>query len=74
MAHATSLPTVTFPLMGAIGRFFTTIGKGLITMGENSSRYRRVEAFQALSDAELAKRGMKREDIVRVVYADAFWM
>lgn len=74
MAHVTSLPTATFPLMGAIGRFFSAIGKGLISMGENSSRYRQVEALQALSNADLAKRGIKREDIVRVVYADSFWM
>ncbi|MBL4768329.1 MAG: hypothetical protein JKY94_11555 [Rhodobacteraceae bacterium] len=65
---------MTFPWMATIGRYFAAIGKGLVFMGESSSRFRKLEKLQALSDAELAKRGMKREDIVRVVFADSFWM
>lgn len=43
-------------------------------MGETSSRYRRSEFLQALSDEDLAKRGIKREDIVRIVFSDSFWV
>jgi hypothetical protein len=76
MAHTTThVPsTVTFSIFAPIGRFFAMIGKSLVMIGESSSRYRQVESLQALSDADLATRGIRRQDIVRVVYADAFWM
>ncbi len=74
MALTSVHPTVSFPVLGAAGRFFAAIGKGLISMGENSSRYRQIQALQTLSDAELAERGIERENIIRVVYADAYWM
>jgi uncharacterized protein YjiS (DUF1127 family) len=74
MALTSVHPTVSFPVLATVGRFFAAIGNGLVSMGENSSRYRQVEALQALSDAELAKRGIERQNIVRVVYADAYWM
>ncbi|MBV1895052.1 MAG: DUF1127 domain-containing protein [Rhodobacteraceae bacterium] len=74
MAHITATPTVSFPVLGTIGRFFAAIGNGLVSMGENSSRYRQVQALHALSDAELAERGIERENIVRVVFADVYWM
>ena len=76
MAHITTdtHSPIAFSFVATLGRYFAAIGKGLVSMGETSSRYRQVEALQALSDAELAERGMKRQDIIRVVYADAFWM
>lgn len=74
MAHTTVHPAVSFPVLGHIGRFFAAFGKGLVSIGESSSRYRKIEALQALSDAELAKRNIRREDIVRIVFADSFWM
>jgi len=74
MAHTTSHPAVSFPVLGYVSRFFTAIGTGLVRMGENNSRFRQIEALQAMSDAQLAERGIKREDIVRVVYGDVFWV
>lgn len=43
----------------------------LVSIGENNSRLRRVEFLNGLSDDELAARGIRREDIVRHVFADA---
>jgi len=74
MAHITSHPTVSLPVLGYISRFFTAIGNGLIRMGENNSRFRQIEALQAMSDAQLAERGIKREDIVRVVFGGHFYI
>ncbi len=56
-----------------VGAFFTAIGHGLIAMGENSSRYRRLQALNAMSDEQLAARGLKRSEIVRHVFADVYY-
>ena len=74
MAHTSVHPKVSFPILGSISRFFAAFGNALVSMGEASSRYRRVQELQGLSDAELAKRNIRREDIIRIVFADAFWM
>ncbi|WP_417525846.1 DUF1127 domain-containing protein [Marinovum sp.] len=43
----------------------------LVSISENNSRLRRVEFLNSLSDDELSARGIRREDIVRHVFADA---
>ncbi|MEB3419553.1 DUF1127 domain-containing protein [Salipiger marinus] len=58
----------------AIGRFFSAIGNALVAIGEANPRLRRVEALQRLSDEQLAARGLKREDIVRHVFRDVFYL
>ena len=42
----------------------------LISMAENNSRMRKLEQLTAMTDAELAKKGLKRDEIVRHVFAD----
>lgn len=54
----------------AVGELFNSIFEALIRVGEANSRVRRIEALCKLSDEELAARGMRREDIVRVVMHD----
>ena len=49
---------------------FRAVWSFLVAVGEANGRVHRVEALQRLSDAELARRGIKREDIVRHVFAD----
>ncbi|HBM60121.1 MAG TPA: DUF1127 domain-containing protein [Citreicella sp.] len=58
----------------AFGRFFSAIGNALVAIGEANPRLRRVEALQRLSDEQLAARGLKREDIVRHVFRDVFYL
>lgn len=48
---------------------FRAIGRGLIRMAENSSRMKAVERLNALSDEELAARGLNRVDEVRRIFA-----
>ncbi|MHA6326856.1 DUF1127 domain-containing protein [Roseivivax sp. CAU 1753] len=55
---------------GILSRFFN----GVIRLAERNARYRQAECLQAMSDAELAARGLKREDIVRHVYRDRFYL
>ncbi len=57
-----------------IGRVFATLGNALVSIGEANSKLRQVEALQALSDEELARRGIKREDIVRTVFVNTGWV
>ncbi|MCC1494910.1 DUF1127 domain-containing protein [Cognatishimia sp. F0-27] len=51
----------------AIGDFFA-----LIT--ESNWRVREAERLQAMSDRELAQRGLRREDIGRHVFRDLFYV
>ncbi|MHA6346441.1 DUF1127 domain-containing protein [Roseivivax sp. CAU 1761] len=54
-------------LLSRIGSFF-------VLVAESNSRYRRVEFLSSLSDAELEARGIRREDIVRHVFADQMYV
>lgn len=71
MAHITS-DTGHFPesVLHILGKPFKAIGNFMVSIMENNSRLKRVERLSQMSDAELAKRGLKREDIVRHVFAD----
>ncbi len=56
--------------LSGIKRFFAALGRGLIAIGESHPRMKRLERLQGLSDQELAKMGLKREDIPRYVFSD----
>jgi hypothetical protein len=58
----------------AIGAFFVRIGEALMTASANSGRMRKVEFLQAKSDADLAKMGLKRDDIVHHVFRDLYYL
>ena len=60
-------------LLGPVARFFSIIGNALVSMGEANSKIRQVDALNSMSDAELAKRGIKREDIVQHVFMNYYW-
>ena len=49
-------------------------GRFIVAISENQSRARRVEALSKKSDAELARMGLKREDIVRHVFRDVMYI
>lgn len=56
-----------------VSRFFEIIGNALYTLAMTDSRLRQSEALHALSDAELAERGLRRDEIARYVFNDVFW-
>lgn len=58
----------------SLSRVFRGIGDALITLTEANSRVRQAQALQALSDEELANRGLKRQDIARYVFSDMFYI
>lgn len=53
---------------------FTRLGEAIVRAAERHSRADRIAALQRLDDAELAARGMRRDDIVRHVFADRFFL
>lgn len=70
MADITYTAARRSPLSGflhAIGDFFT-----LIT--ESNWRVREAERLQAMTDVQLAARGLRREDIARHVFRDMFYV
>ncbi|MCI5110096.1 MAG: DUF1127 domain-containing protein [Marivita sp.] len=48
--------------------------RGLSQVAEANSRIREVERLQALSDEALAAKGIRRDDIVRHVFRDLYWL
>lgn len=74
MALAVTNTTHGFGLTRALAAF----GRGIFNFFEQiaiaNSRIEKVNALQALTDEQLAERGLKREDIVRYVFADRYWV
>lgn len=68
MAYTTTQNGAAAPLMGPVARFFSIIGNALVSLGESNSKIRQVDALNAMSDEELARRGIQRQDIVRHVF------
>lgn len=75
MAYAsnTSAPATLNPL-GLIAGFFRAIGNGLVNMAEANHRVNRARTLMALSDEQLAARGIKREDVVKHVFGDIMYI
>lgn len=70
MAVTTHIPAASFGTrltapFRAIGRFF-------VYSMENNSRIQRIRRLQAMSDEQLAKLGIQREDIVHHVFKDVY--
>lgn len=57
--------------LGLLIKPFIAIGNFLIVLGENSSRMQKVKTLNAMTDEQLAEKGLTREDIVRHVFADS---
>ncbi len=53
---------------------FDRIINFLVSIAESNGRMRAVERLNAMSDQELAARGLKREDIVRHVFRDMLYV
>ncbi len=53
---------------------FDSIINFLVRIAESNGRMKAVERLNAMSDSELQARGLKREDIVRHVFRDMFYI
>ncbi|MHA7888498.1 hypothetical protein [Roseicyclus sp.] len=67
--HAPSRP---LRLAAPVKGVFAALARAFAASSGAQARYDRVRRLQALSDAELAERGIARDDIVRHVFSDIF--
>lgn len=70
MASTNYISTPSASFNATVSAFFSQLGEIMVLAMESNPRLRRVQALQALSDDELAARGLKRDDIVRHVFRD----
>jgi len=69
---ATTQTLSTWSPLAVLKRSLSAIFTGLVNVAEANSRYHEVQNLQAMSDEQLAKKGLKRDDIVMHVFGH--WM
>ena len=70
-----STPSALSPALRArIDAFFATLGQGVNAYVHTRSRVGEIERLNAMSDAELAEMGLRRDDIPRHVFRDLFYI
>ncbi|KIN64534.1 hypothetical protein Z946_3426 [Sulfitobacter noctilucicola] len=57
-----------------VGNWFSRVGESMAKGSVGQRRYDQAEALNALSDAELAKKGLKREEIIHHVFRDLYYI
>ncbi|MCW8842627.1 MAG: hypothetical protein OQK00_04345 [Rhodobacteraceae bacterium] len=53
---------------------FIALGNALVRLGEANSRTKQVAYLQSLSDEDLAKRGITRDEIAHYVFKDVYYV
>ena len=66
--------THTQPVRSRLAAFGNRILDGMAYMMEHNARLQRVQRLQSLSDESLAARGIARDDIVRHVFKDVYYL
>ena len=61
-------------IAAGLNRVFNGVLNFLVSISTAQSRVRQIEFLCALTDEELAERGLSRQDIVRYVYRDAYYI
>lgn len=74
MAYATPQHPVTFRVLSILSWPFVAFGNFVISIGEANSRSQALRLLMAQSDAELAKRGLNRDDLVHHAYSDSYYL
>jgi len=73
MANAPTISNAT-GFRARIDNFFAGLGQGFNAYVESRSRINQIHKLNALSDAELEKRGIKRDEIPAYVFRDLFYI
>lgn len=74
MAFAASQPPATSKSFAVLSKPFVALGKLLVSIGEANSRSQTLQRLMAQSDAELARRGLKRSDLGRHAFSDSYYL
>lgn len=72
--YATQTTAPAFDLAGFLRRSASAIGKAFVMISESNARMQAVQRLNDMSDAQLAERGLKREDIVHHVFRDTYYV
>ncbi|MBS0126336.1 DUF1127 domain-containing protein [Thetidibacter halocola] len=74
MAHITTNHAPSTTPLNPLRAFGEAILKFLSNIAESNHRIREVERLNALSDAQLKSLGLRRQDIVRHVFRDVYYV
>jgi len=74
MATVTTNIRVSDRKQGLGARLLAALVRGVEAHGRTASRRGAIEALEAKSDTELAAMGLRRQDIVRHVFRDLFYV
>lgn len=74
MAYAATHQSADRAEHSGIYNFFAAIGTALMNMAESNSKMKEIQRLQSMSDEALAKKGLAREDIVRYVFSDYYYI
>lgn len=76
MAYAANSAFVAWPLgiLAAIKRAFESVFLAMSVASSYDARLKDIERLQRMSDNQLAEMDLKREDIVRYVYRDLYYV
>ncbi|WP_323769477.1 DUF1127 domain-containing protein [Antarctobacter sp.] len=69
-----NIHTTVAPSGNIFAGFFSSLFNALTAIAEANPRLKEVERLNAMSDDELARRNLKREDIVRHVFRDYLYV
>ncbi len=72
MANITTNVSVS-PLRDGLKRFLAALVRGMEAQARVTARRNRIEALEAKTDEELARMGLRREDIPYHVFRDLFY-
>lgn len=72
MAHAIT-NTDFYPKAGVLTRIAAWVTFTMKNIAENNPRLRRVRRLQAMTDTQLTMLGIKRADIVHLVFRDVYY-
>lgn len=71
MRHSTAQQSSLQAVFAAVADIAKGICQAVAQIGSARAKVRKISALWSLTDAELAVRGLRREDIIRLVMADA---
>ena len=74
MAHITSQVAAHTPLTQYLLAPFRAIWAALVHAAENSSYAKKIESLAAISDEELAWRGVTREEMLRDMFGGRYYL
>lgn len=74
MAHVSHYTPSAPAIAQLISKPFVAIGNFMVSMAEANTRSQKLQQLMDLSDAQLAERGLKRDNLVHHVFSDSYYI